>query len=86
MAKKFNAFVSGALALLGIGLSANAQAGIVRSPTEITSIQNVSENTPLYLETFVQSNTKCDQTLLAWHESHASHASHVSHASHQSGY
>jgi len=89
MGKKFNAFVTGALALVGIGLSGNAQASVARTPSEISSIQNVSEKAPLYLEKFAQTNSESDQNLLAWHtshSSHSSHSSHVSHVSHQSGY
>ena len=87
MGKKFYAFVTGTLAL--VGFSANSQASVVRSPIEMTSIQNVSEKAPLYLEKFSQSSVKNDGNLVAWHASHASHASHgshASHASHQSGY
>ena len=84
MGKKINAFVTGALAL--VGLSTNAQASLVSSPIEMTSIQDVSEKAPIYLEKFAQSSVKSDGNLVAWHESHASHASHASHVSHQSGY
>lgn len=86
MGNKINVFVTGALALLGIGLSGNAQVGNVSTPSERTSIQNVKEKTPLFLEKFSQTNAKSDVKLVAWHESHASHASHASHVSHQSGY
>ena len=53
MGKRFNAVVTGALALLGIGLAGNAQAGISRTtPSEMASIQNVSDKAPFFLEKF----------------------------------
>ena len=86
MGKKINTFVTGVLALIGVGLPATSQAGIVHTPSEITSIQSVTENAPFFLEKFAQPSVKSDRNLVTWHESHASHASHSSHVSHQSGY
>jgi len=92
MGKKFNAFISGALALIGIGFAGNVQAGKVHTPTNIASVQSISEKTPLFLEKHAQSSEQSDGNLLAWHSSHVSHASHsshvshASHVSHQSGY
>jgi len=89
MGKKLNAFITGALALIGVGLPATTHAGVVRSTSEITSIQNVDENAPFFLEKFAQPSAQSDKNLVSWHESHASHASHASHSSHvshQSGY
>lgn len=71
---------TGVLAVLGL-TSIDAKPTIKHD----TSINKVSETTPLYLIPAKEiSNSTNNMT--AWHTSHQSHGSHQSHQSHQSHY
>lgn len=83
MGKKINSFVTALLALASTNALTSTSQKAFLTDTNVSSTQEVSSKTPLYLEKFKDSVQGKD---LAWHSSHVSHESHSSHVSHRSHY
>lgn len=84
MNKKLLSMATGVLTLLGIS-TATANATPV-THEHVSSISNVTSNTPVVLECPSFSLSDDSSLIVAGHYSHQSHYSHSSHVSHQSHY
>lgn len=77
---KIASFLTGVAALVGVSFAPNPAVAMI--PTYELQIQNVTEQTPVFLERSVSG----EQEFVAQHYSHRSHSSHSSHRSHYSHY
>uniref|UniRef100_B8DJ02 Uncharacterized protein n=1 Tax=Nitratidesulfovibrio vulgaris (strain DSM 19637 / Miyazaki F) TaxID=883 RepID=B8DJ02_NITV9 len=81
--RRLMSFLTGLIALAGVGLTPNSAMTVVDSQS--TRLQGVTEQSPVFLERMVIGG-ESGQQLVAGHYSHSSHASHSSHQSHYSHY